>query len=179
MSALFTGPIVGLDADCRQVAVGVFHEGRWWSTEYLRTNQRNRFADCYATRIEALFQRCQVQGARVWVEDTYLATGKQRNVVAFKSLNRVQGELVYLAHKYRVPCKLVLATEWQTGLFGFSAPRDALKSAAMAKAQSLTGRSDLTEHEADALCLAYWGTLERGEQLGLEDQAPARSAAAC
>ena len=156
--------IIGIDADVRRVAYGVIHAGRRFESmaaTIQRTNNRGSFDPEYDQQLTALLRRACEWGAVVWIEHIYLPenlTKKTvpRNVQTFQRLAEVQGEIARAARLYCVPIQRVGPTVWHSAVLGFTCDREELKDAAMAKAREIVDR-ELTEHEADALCVALYG----------------------
>jgi hypothetical protein len=118
----------------------------------------------YDQRLTALMRKCQEAGSVVYLEDTYLApVGKEdRNVQTLKTLCKVAGEIEACARRHRVPVVLVTAGEWRAAVLGRTIGREDLKAMALKRASIATGRRDLSEHMADAVCIAQYGAMQEG-----------------
>ncbi len=89
---------------------------------------------------------------------------RQLAFCAHAALAEVAGELKRAARMHAVPVEAVSATAWHSTVLGITKGREALKAASAARARDLTGRDDLTEHEADAVCIAEYGKRARMPQ---------------
>lgn len=155
--------VVGIDADVVRLAYAVLRAGRLTAVATIqRTDYLGRVVPDYDHRLDTLMARSVSGGAEVWLEDIYLASGPgKRNVRAFASLARVQGEIYAAARRNGLDLHGVLASRWQPSVLGLSRGRDALKAASMQLAQREWARP-LTDHEADAVCIAKFGLKARG-----------------
>ncbi len=84
------------------------------------------------------------------------------SVEDFEALCRITGELLYCWRAWDVPIELVEPDAWHRVVLGFSKGRAELKVAMGRAAVELFGR-EVTEHEADAIGVGYFGL---GELLG-------------
>lgn len=153
--------IIGIDADVHRVAWAAVRDGVLLAVETVqRANSRGRVDERYDQRLTALMRRTADIGGVVYLEGVYLATDRElspeRNVQAFRALAEVQGEIKREARRCSVPVFVVTATQWHSRILGFVRGREALKAAAMALAQPIVTR-ELSEHEADAVCVALYG----------------------
>jgi len=159
--------VIGIDADTRRLAIAAIGNGRVVRVGTIeRGNQRGAVHPEYDAQLTRTMRWAQEVGAIVYLEDTYLpATGNDaRNVRVLKSLNRVAGEIERAARMHSVPLRLVSASAWRAGVLGTYGAREKHKAAAMARAMQYVNR-DLTEHEADAICIAQYGAMEEEHEI--------------
>lgn len=161
-----TPVVIGIDAQTRVIAAACANGGvvTTWSIE--RETSRGVRVESYAAKLVTLMRRAQELGAVVYLEDTYLETSRSerrecRNVHTLKRLSEVQGEIKHEADRHRVPLETVSANEWRAAVLGRVVGREELKAMAKARAARDTGRADLTEHEADAVCVCQYGVLDQ------------------
>lgn len=169
--------VIGIDADTRRVAYGVVEDGLVLDVgEIPRTNTTGRFDVRYDQALTTLVRRAQASGAVIYLEDVYLPETRNlergtrndeiRNVQTLIALAAVQGEIKARARQHGVPVEPVSANVWRSAVLGQTVGRERLKALAMERArQSLqsSGYSlqvELTEHMAEAVCIAEFGTLE-------------------
>lgn len=153
--------VIGIDADVHRVAyAAVCGERVLGAGTIERANSKGRIDERYDQGLTALMRRAQEIGAVVWLEGIYLAedgsTSQARNVQGFRALAEVHGEIRREARRHGVPVEEAAPSAWHSAVLGFVRGRDALKLAA----QSAAGRAwagELTEHEADAVCVALYG----------------------
>lgn len=153
--------VIGIDADVHRIAWAAVRDGALLAVETVeRANSRGRVDERYDQRLTALMRRAADVGAVVYLEGIYLAEDRElsqaRNVQAFRALAEVQGEIKHEARRCSVPILVVAATQWHSNVLGFVRGREALKEAARTVAQSLAAR-ELSEHEADAVCVDLYG----------------------
>ena len=165
--------LVGVDPDTKRIAFAAIEHGRVLRVGTLdRADSRGRILPGYDAALTAFMRRAQETGAVVYVEDIYLAGRNAGSVAGFKSLAQVQGEILRVARQHSVPVVLVAASTWHSSMLGFTKGRESLKAAAQTKARELTGRDDLSEHEADAVCIALYGSkLEAAKRQALMEGA--------
>ena len=151
--------IVGMDADTKRLAVAAVERGKVISVWTIkRRNTTGRTEADYGHQLTAFIRRCQDRGAALCLEGIYLPPDQSTaNVKGFAKLAEVHGEVKHVAAAHGVPVVVVSPNAWHKTELGFTTPRAKLKEAALAKAQRITRRDDLTEHEADAVCIALHG----------------------
>lgn len=153
--------VIGIDADVHRVAWAAVRDGRVVAVETIeRANSRGRVDERYDQRLTALMRSAEKQGAVVYLEGIFLAedrdTSPARNVQAFRALAEVQGEIKRAGRLCGVPVETAGIAEWHSAILGFLRGRERLKEAAMEEAVKVCGFA-LTEHEADAVCVAMYG----------------------
>ncbi len=149
--------IIGIDPDCRQLAYAALdgdHDPVVGTVQ--RSNRVGRILDGYDAALTAFVRRAQERGAVLHIEGIFCQNPKTHAALA-----EVAGELKRAARMHSVPVEVVSATAWHAAILGVTRGRDRLKAAAAAHAHDLTGRDDLTEHEADAVCIAEYGKTPR------------------
>jgi len=154
--------VIGIDADSKRLAYCALDSGAIRAVGTIeRANQAGRIEGRYDSALTAFMRRASEMGAVVYLEGIFLperqGQSTPRNVLAFERLAEVHGEIKRAARLCAVPVEDVNPSVWHSAILGFSRGREELKAAAMAKARTLTGRDDLTEHEADAVCIALHG----------------------
>lgn len=169
---------IGIDPDSDRIAWASMEEGRdprVGTIERRRgAGKAKRYPDGYTADLCALMRGCQQGGGVIYLEDIYLPKQAEdndekqkstRNVQGFKVLARVQGEILHEARRHGLRVEVVAANTWRKGLLGVVKPRTACKKAAELKVWELLGRSDLSEHEAEAVCIAaYAQSVEGGRR---------------
>lgn len=156
--------VIGIDADARRLAYCVMQGGRFSAVRSMeRSNQAGTVHGRYDQHLTALMQRANEIGAVVYLENIFLQNRGQGSVMGFKAMAEVQGEIKREARRFSVPVIPVMAITWHSDVLGFTRNRDALKRAAMEKAVEAVGYRlkaegrALTQHEADATCIAFYG----------------------
>ncbi len=152
------GPILGIDPDTRRIAFAfVNRAGRVRAVRTVeRADSRGRVRADYDAALAGLFERAAQHGATVYAEGIFLRDRRRGSVVGFRSLAEVQGEMKAAARRAGVRLETVAVSTWRAPVLGFTRDRARLKAAAMKRAcQHWAGA--LTEHEADAVCIALYG----------------------
>ena len=159
--------VLGIDADFHRVAFAVLNGTGVKATGTIeRANRAGRIDGRYDSRLTAMCRRASEVGAVIYLEGIFLSEPKggagnhlpnRRNVLGFARLAEVQGEIKRSARLSAVPVEVVSPSAWHRAVLGFTKPREKLKAAALNEAGELTGRVDLSEHEADAVCLGLYG----------------------
>lgn len=157
--------VVGVDADSRRIAYATVLRGSVRAVATItRSNQMNRIAEDYDARLTAWIRLASDHGAVIVLEDIFLADRKETNVVTYKSLAVVQGEITREARRHRVPVHLVQAVEWRAKVLSSGRGREELKRLAQLLAGQVTGL-ELSEHESEAVCIALYGAQEKPWQV--------------
>lgn len=150
--------VVGIDADARRVAYATVRDGNVSAVSTIvRSNQMARIEADYDQRLTAFFRRASEMGSVVYLEGIWLADKSEANVQAFRSLAMVQGELAAAARRVGVVVNVVQPGEWRAVVMPKVRGRAECKKAAGDIAGRAVGREDLSEHEADAVCIALAG----------------------
>lgn len=148
---------IGIDPDSRRIAYAAFDSNIFAAVATIeRANATGRILEGYDAALTSFMRRAQDRGAVLYVEDIFLARRDASNVLAYKRLAEVRGELLRAARMHAVPVVDVSASAWHSAVLGFTRDRAALKTASMEKARAVVGGKDLTEHEADAVCIALY-----------------------
>jgi len=153
--------VIGVDADWRRVAYAVVQNGELSRVATIeRANARGRIDERYGQRLTSLMRFAQAAGAVVWLEGRYLveAGAAKRNVQTFDRLCRVAGEIEHEARRNGVPVEEAPVSAWHADVLGFTRGREELKQAARTKALQVGALPDVSEHEADAVCVALYGS---------------------
>ena len=149
--------ILGMDPDVRRLAYATLVDGVFRGVRTIgRSNAAGVMDAGYDAALEALMRRSSDVGAVLFLENIFLAANDKKNVEAFAHMSEVQGEILGEARRQGVRVERVWASTWHSNVLGFTRDRVKLKAAAKKLAQGVAGQP-LTEHEADALCLALWG----------------------
>lgn len=151
--------VIGIDPDVHRLAYAVLGNGHVPVVRTIpRENPKGDMEPQYDKRLSGLFRAAAEHNAVVWLEDIYLAHGKACNPKAYRRMAEVHGEIQRVARLAGVPVHTVLASTWQPRILtdGHRAERKVLKRLARQHAQDYVGRP-LTEHEADAVCIALYG----------------------
>lgn len=116
------------------------------------------WADGVRDKLSHLRQLSELGGAPavVLVEDVFLATGDKANPRTLSVLAFYVGGIVSLAAALSLPVWLVPASKWKAAIVGHAPNREIGKERAEAFARA-RGFASLTEHEAEAVCLATYG----------------------
>ncbi len=151
--------VIGIDADTRRIAYAVINITGTLERfgTVARRDSRGRYATDYVDNISSLFgllDKSSGRVFRVYVEDCFLASGAQQNVRTLKSLCRVTGQIELFAHMAGIQRPaFVEPGDWQFHVLGQTVDRAKLKAMSMEHAREFTDE-ELTEHEADAICIA-------------------------
>lgn len=146
-----------MDPDVHRLAYGTLVDGAFRGVRtILRANSAGRMVETYDGALVALMRRAADVGAVLYLENIFLAANDRQNVEAFAHMSEVQGEVLGEARRQGVRVERVWASTWHSRVLGFTRDRVKLKAAAQTIAVGLAGYP-LTEHEADALCLAVYG----------------------
>lgn len=164
MNELAKRVVIGIDAQTRVVAYARIDDSGIVAHSIERETSRGTPISNYAGLLKTLMRKAQDVGAVVYLEGVYLAGSRsekaeERNVHTVKRLSEVQGEILYEARNHGVEVVVVTYSEW-CQVLGRSCGREALKAIAQARAKRDTGRDDLTEHEADAVCIGQYGRMQ-------------------
>ena len=150
--------ILGIDADSRRLAFAAIEGGTLTATGTIsRANTQGRIHEDYDQRLTRFFRRAGERGARIFLEDIFLAKGGAGNVRGFAAMAEVRGEVKRAARLCAVPVTDVNPSTWHSAVLGFTTNRDKLKDAAMAKARELDPDRQWTQHEADSACIGLYG----------------------
>ena len=152
--------ILGIDPDVHRLAYAVWFNGRITAVQTIdRADSRRNIKVRYDCALTDLMRRASDRGAIIYLEDIFLAQGAKANVRGFKSMAEVQGEIKQAARKSQVPLVGVMATSWQSDILGLTRGREKLKEASLAHAAKVfpTPGRMLSDHEADAICIAEFG----------------------
>lgn len=163
--------VIGIDADTRRLAYSCVSDGVVTAVrEFGRQTARGYMVPDYDQRLTSLMRSAQVAGAVVYLEDTYLASGEQRNVVAFRALAEVGGEIKRAARQHGVPVVMVSASEWRSVTLGQTCDRERLKLLARQRAVTWAANAmasqdvtELSEHECEAVCIGQFGAEREGD----------------
>ena len=157
--------VIGIDADARRLAYAVMRGGAFHVAKHIeRSSASNVRCGDYHRRLIEFMQAARKHNAVIYLEDIYLQFTPKKpgytqhfSVTGFQALAEVQGEIKLEANSCQVPIVLVKAVTWYSEILGITRDRDKLKPASMKVAQRIA-RRDLSQHEADAVCLALYGT---------------------
>lgn len=162
-----SGPIVGIDADTHRVAWASIWENQVWNVQTIkRVSKGGVFSASYDDEMGAFFDNCRESNALLLIEDCYLPITRaeyvqQHCIETFKALARVQGEILAAARRIGLEIQVVAPCDWQRTILGHQHGRRDLKAASRRQARSLWPNFE-TEHEADAICIAFYGAYIRG-----------------
>lgn len=173
--------VIGIDADVHRVAYAVVDGDEVRAVETIErvVNRVGHVSERYDARLTALMRRASELGAMVYLEGIWLAEnggrGKAapRNVQVYQKLAEVQGEIKRAARLCAVPVEIVSPTTWHWAVLGMRAGREALKRAAQKKAFAATSKllsqfadRELSEHEADAVCITLYAAGRPADAMG-------------
>lgn len=129
--------------------------------------------------LEAVGQAVGDLPVSVYLEEPYLATGRQRNPRTLAALVTCRTYWMVAAEAKGWPVELVRAQTWQTRHLGIrrGAPRDHRKAVAKQHVLRVTGL-EVTQDEADAICMACWALRRECVATGLWCRLDERPAAA-
>lgn len=163
--------VLGIDADTRRVAwAWCYSDGEMSPARtIMRSNSRGAMTADYDQKLNDSFEILWRAGGCIYLEGIYLPApdgprAERRNVRAFAALAEVHGEIKWVARGFGLRVEVVTPNKWHSAILGFTTGRAELKAAAMEKARDLTGLDDLTEHEADAVCIALYGWRRENEE---------------
>lgn len=159
-------PIIGIDADSRQLPYAVIVDNAVESVQTIvRSNSHGRFDERYWIELTRLVRSAQEWGAVIYLESIYLpADGvESRNVATFEALAKVHGEIEHEARKHRVPIEKAEPSTWRMYVLGENRGGSALKAMAMKTAAEYWAKA-MTEHEAEAVCIAIFGDRREKER---------------
>jgi Holliday junction resolvasome RuvABC endonuclease subunit len=151
--------VCGMDPDTQRLAGGLVSNGRVLEVYSIpRTDSRGRVLATYDEALDAFARRLGAYGHTLYLESVFV--GKNR--LTGLALGEIQGEVKSAARKYGASVVSVKPSVWQGAMLRCTQPRDALKRLSRLVAMDALRKSrlpaqDLTEHEADGLCIALWG----------------------
>ena len=154
--------VIGIDGDTRKLAWARAPIGNepWQTGVLVRTNARGDVHPTYEPALAKLCCEWRAAQALVVAESPYLKTvgGRVSNGLldVFAALCRLQGELESAARRHGLAYETVSPSIWQAAILGGPGSRTDCKRASMALAVGQLGRADLTEDEADAVCIALY-----------------------
>ncbi len=151
--------IIGIDADVYRIAIAVVNKRKVVHVETInRAKAPSVIWPQYDARLAAFMTQARTANACVFLEGIYLDERKPtRNVRSFQVLAEVHGEVKRAARVAGVCVEVVAPPTWQSRVLGMTKGRESIKAASMRLAKSESGRQDLSQHEADAICIAIFG----------------------
>ncbi len=155
-------PVIGIDADSCALAWSLWRNGKIESAGTIRrADAKGKIYPAYDSALATFMERAQAIRATVYAEGIFLAETKgratPRNVQAFLKLAHVQAELLQAARVHRVRIECVSPNTWHAAILSFTTDRPRLKTAARDLAEMHLPNREISQHEADALCICLYG----------------------
>lgn len=154
--------IVGIDADTQRVALASINLSSGHIPVVLtidRANTRGAVDVNYDYRLRETLTPMTGHVDALFLEDVYTSGGHGEipaNPNVAYALKEVHGEIKMIARSFGIRVEMVSPIEWHNAILFETKGRETLKRLAMEKA-SEAFRGQMTEHEADAFCIALYG----------------------
>ena len=156
--------VFGIDADTKRLAVSRFlGDGSLAEVKTIQREVKGAIVSDYDVQLADVTWECADAHGVIYLEGTFLSHFRgASNVAGFARLCEVRGEIRAAARGDGVRVEIVTPQEWRRDILGFTKDKKLLAAAAKEKAEALAGRN-LTEHEADAVCIGLYGVWHETE----------------